>query len=83
MAKTVKKMKASFENILSDHAFKMGEVITLRQVKSTIGKPKDQRDTVKCLGLKNLYDTVNVTLTLDALGRINKVNHLLELKKSA
>jgi len=83
MSKSVNKMKASFENILSENALKLGDTVTLRQVKSTIGKPKDQKDTIKCLGFKTVYDSVSMKLTLDALGRINKVSHLLEFKKSA
>ena len=83
MAKTTQKMRASFANILSNHNVKIGDQVEATQVKSTIGRPKDQRDTVKCIGLKHMHDTVKLSLTIDAIGRINKVSHLVELKKSA
>ena len=83
MAQAKQKMKASFTNILAAHDVKLGDKVEVTQIKSTIGRPQDQRDTVKCIGLKHMHDTVTIALTMDAIGRINKVSHLVELKKAA
>lgn len=51
--------------------------ITLKR--SLIGRPKDQRVTVKTLGLRKLHQTVVQQDTPSIRGMINKVGHLLEV----
>lgn len=53
--------------------------ITLK--KSTIGRPEDQRRTVRALGLRKLYQTVEHDDTPQIRGMINKVIHLVEVKQ--
>jgi large subunit ribosomal protein L30 len=53
--------------------------ITLK--KSPIGRPEDQRVTVKTLGLRKLNQTVVHNDTPQIRGMINKVSHLVEAKE--
>jgi large subunit ribosomal protein L30 len=50
--------------------------ITLK--KSPIGRPEDQRVTVRTLGLRKLNQTVVHNDTPQIRGMINKVSHLVE-----
>ena len=50
-------------------------------VRSTIKRPRDQKDTVVALGLKKMHQTVEVTGTPQVLGMVNKVNHLLKVEE--
>ncbi|MFN3939464.1 MAG: 50S ribosomal protein L30 [Chitinophagales bacterium] len=59
----------------------MGKVkITI--VKSTIDRPKNQKATIKALGLHRLNQTVEVEETPQILGMINTVKHLLKVEKA-
>ncbi len=53
-------------------------VVTLK--KSLIGCTQDQKDTVKCLGLKKLHQTSEVNDTAANRGQIMKVQHLLNVE---
>ncbi|KEO81753.1 50S ribosomal protein L30 [Tumebacillus flagellatus] len=53
--------------------------ITLK--KSPIGRPEDQKVTVKTLGLRKLNQTVVHNDTPQIRGMINKVSHLVEAKE--
>lgn len=52
--------------------------ITLKR--SLIGCTKDQRDTVRCLGLRKRHQTVEVHDNPAMRGQIIKVQHLLEVQ---
>ncbi|MGY3748553.1 50S ribosomal protein L30 [Vagococcus acidifermentans] len=53
--------------------------ITLKR--SVIGRPQNQRDTVKALGLKKLHSSV-VKPSNDAIkGMINTVSHLVDVEE--
>jgi large subunit ribosomal protein L30 len=54
--------------------------IRLTQVKSVIDRPKDQKETVRSLGLKRVYQTVEVENSPSNLGMIAKVKHLLKVE---
>ncbi len=56
----------------------MGKV-KISQVKSTIKRPKDQKATIKALGLGRISKTVEVELTPQIAGMINKVSHLVSV----
>lgn len=62
---------------------KKTETKTLRitQVKSAIGKPEDQKATVRALGLKRLHHTVEQADTPVIRGMIFKVKHLLKVEE--
>ncbi|WP_026486953.1 50S ribosomal protein L30 [Caldanaerobius polysaccharolyticus] len=52
-------------------------------VRSTIGRPDDQIDTVKALGLRKLHSTVIKEDTPVIRGMVNKVKHLVEVEEIA
>ena len=54
----------------------MGKV-RVQQVKSTIKRPERQKRTIKALGLGKINKTVDVELTPQIAGMINKVSHLV------
>jgi large subunit ribosomal protein L30 len=51
--------------------------ITVKQVRSVIGRPKDQKDTIKSLGLRRINHTVTKVATPQILGMIKKIAHLI------
>ena len=51
--------------------------IKVKQVKSRIGAPKDQKLTLDALGLKKMNRVVEHEATPQILGMINKVRHLV------
>ena len=53
-------------------------VVTLK--KSTIGCTQDQKDAVRCLGLKKLHQSAEVNDTPANRGQIMKVQHLLNVE---
>ncbi|MCH2197687.1 MAG: 50S ribosomal protein L30 [Flavobacteriales bacterium] len=58
----------------------MAKVI-ITQVRSTINRPKRQKDTIKALGLKKLNVPVEKEVTPQIMGMINKVSHLLKVEQ--
>ena len=57
------------------------EKIKITLVKSVIGCPKDQKATVKALGIGKMHQTVEKTVNPQIMGMINKVAHLLKIVK--
>ena len=55
--------------------------VRVKQVKSAINKPVDQKRTVQALGLRKLNQVVEHEATPQILGMINKVKHLLEVEE--
>jgi len=55
------------------------KTLKIRQYKSEIGKSKDQKNTVKCLGFKKLNQIIEVENTPSIRGMIKKVIHLVEV----
>ena len=53
--------------------------IKVKQVKSRIGAPIDQKLTLDALGLRKLNRVVEHEATPQILGMINKVKHLVEV----
>ncbi len=51
--------------------------IKIKQTKSRIGAPIDQRRTLDALGLRKLYNTVELEDTPSLRGMIYKVRHLV------
>jgi len=51
--------------------------VRVEQVRSIIKRPKDQKRTIKALGLGRINKTVEVELTPQIAGMINKVQHLV------
>lgn len=55
--------------------------VKIQQVRSTIKRPARQKATIKALGLGRINRIVEVELTPQIQGMINKVNHLIEVKE--
>ena len=51
--------------------------VKVTQVKSTIKRPQNQKLTIKALGLGKINKSVEVELTPQIAGMINKVSHLV------
>ena len=55
------------------------EKIKIKQIKSRIGRPKNQKMTLDALGLTKMNKVVEHNATPQILGMINKVKHLITL----
>lgn len=55
------------------------KTITVKQVKSVIGRPKDQMATLKGIGLNKMNRVSTIIDTPENRGMVNKVAHLLEI----
>ena len=51
--------------------------IKIKQIKSRIGAPKDQKNTLQALGLRKISQVVEVEYTPSNRGMIRKVHHLV------
>ena len=56
-------------------------IIKIKQTKSAINRPQDQKRTVRALGFKKLNQTLEKEATPQILGMIKKVAHLVEVVK--
>ena len=54
--------------------------VKITQLKSLIGRPQRQKDTVKSLGLRRINHTVEVETSPQVLGMIRKVSHLIRVE---
>jgi large subunit ribosomal protein L30 len=59
----------------------MATTLTVTLVKSIIGYPRDQRATVRSLGLRRLHHQVALPDTPVVRGMLGKVNHLLRVEE--
>ena len=55
--------------------------IKVKQIKSRIGAPVDQKRTLQALGLRKISQVVEIEDTPSNLGKVRKVNHLVEIVK--
>ena len=55
--------------------------VKVTQVKSTIDRPKRQKDTIKALGIRKMHHSVEHEATPQILGMIAKVQHLLRVEE--
>ncbi len=55
--------------------------IKVKQIKSRIGAPVDQKKTLLSLGLRKISQVVEVEDTPSTRGMIRKVHHLVEVVK--
>jgi large subunit ribosomal protein L30 len=60
----------------------MAKTITVTQKRSVIGRPQDQRATLRGLGLTRLNKTVTLENTPAVRGMIKKVIHLVEIEQT-
>jgi large subunit ribosomal protein L30 len=59
----------------------MAKKLAITLTRSVIGRPEDQRITVKTLGLRKLHQTVVHNDNPAIRGMINKVAHLVTVKE--
>lgn len=59
----------------------MAKNIEITLTRSLIGRPKEQRETVKALGLRKMHQTVVKEDNAAIRGMINKVSHLVTVKE--
>jgi large subunit ribosomal protein L30 len=59
----------------------MATKLEVTLTRSLIGRPQDQRETVKALGLKKLHQTVEHQDNAAIRGMINKVSHLVKVNE--
>ena len=55
--------------------------IKIRQIRSRIGRPKDQRRTLDALGLRKINAVVEHNANPQILGMVKKVSHLIKVEK--
>ena len=55
--------------------------LKVTQVRSLIDRPKDQKDTVRRLGLRRMHDTVVKEDRPDIRGMLYKVRHLVTVEE--
>ena len=51
--------------------------IKIKQIRSSIGRPKDQKRTLDALGLRKMNAVVEHKSTPQILGMVHKVKHLV------
>jgi large subunit ribosomal protein L30 len=57
----------------------MEKMIRVKWIKSAIGKPAYQKETLKGLGFRRLYETLTVVDRPEIRGMLHRVIHLLEV----
>ncbi len=55
--------------------------IKVTQVKSQIGRLKNQKRTLEALGLRKINQTVEHEATPSVIGMLNKVKHLVSIQE--
>ena len=55
------------------------EKIKIKQVRSRIGRPKDQKRTLDALGLRKMNKVVEHNATPQILGMVKKIQHLIKV----
>lgn len=59
----------------------MAKKLEVTLTRSVIGRPQDQKETVKALGLRKVNQTVEQQDNAAIRGMINKVAHLVTVKE--
>jgi large subunit ribosomal protein L30 len=58
------------------------EKVKITQVRSIIKRPKDQKQTIKALGLHKINHTIEKSATPQIMGMIRKVAHLVKVEQA-
>ena len=67
-----------WKRYLTDKKFIMSK-IKIKQVRSRIGRPKDQKRTLDALGLRKMNQIVEHNVTPQIEGMIKKINNLITI----
>lgn len=62
---------------------KEGASILIKQVRSDIGRPKDQRATLKTLGLGRIGHTTVQKVNSSLCGKLRKIWHMVEVSSNS
>lgn len=54
-------------------------MIKIKLIKSPIGRPEDQKRTVKSLGFRKVGQIIEKNDTPQLRGMLNKINHMIEI----
>ena len=57
------------------------KTVEVKQVRSSIARPKDQLATLRALGLGKIGRTASVRVDASMLGMLKKVSHLISVKE--
>ena len=68
---------------MAEKAASREKVIRVTLVRSAIGFPKRQKETVRALGLRRLHQTVEHVDSPQVRGMVDKVIHLVEVEEVA
>ena len=55
--------------------------IRVKQIRSKINRPQDQKRTLEALGLRKMEQVVEHNATPTILGMVNKVKHLVSVEE--
>lgn len=66
----------------NEFSYKAGETLNVKQVRSAIARPKDQRLTLESMGLGRIGHSHKLTLNASLLGKLKKIWHLVEVEKA-
>ena len=55
-------------------------MLNVKLVRSVVGYPRDQRETVRSLGLRRMHHEVTVADNPAIRGMLHKVRHLVEVR---
>ncbi|MDP4637104.1 MAG: 50S ribosomal protein L30 [Crocinitomicaceae bacterium] len=55
------------------------DTIKIKQVRSAIKRPADQKATIKALGFRRLNQVLEKEATPQIMGMVNKVKHLIQV----
>ncbi len=56
--------------------------IRVKQIRSKINRPQDQKRTLEALGLRKLNQVVEHNATPTIVGMVNKVKHLVSVEEA-
>jgi len=69
---------------LTDNLKNLNEMkkVRITQIRSGIGRPQDQKDTLKSLNLRKMHQSVEVDMENPSVaGMVEKVKHLLKIEE--
>ena len=56
--------------------------VRITQIRSGIGRPQNQKDTLRSLGLRKMHQSVEVDMENPSIaGMVNTVKHLLKIEE--
>jgi large subunit ribosomal protein L30 len=72
---------SAWKKYLEDRRNNNMAILKIKQIKSRIGAPKDQKSTLDTLGLRKMNQIVEREDTPSVLGMVEKVKHLVTIVK--